>query len=328
MELRNDPKQIEFLDTLVKIEDGHIYTDLYIKLTDKQLYLNSSSCHPSNTKKGLAYGLGLRIKRICEKEEDYRKHRQDLKIQLQRRGYSGKLIESQLGKVDKLVRSDLLNSSRKKDKTLQRVPLVVTYSNLLQDVHGIVRKHMNVLYRSSRMREVFKEPPIVAFRRDKNLCDTLVHGKTSGALRSTRTSCKTHCENCRLLSRDEISDTSCQVTYSPVQDITCHIRNVVYAIICTKCRSTVYVCETERELRERMTEHLRDVRLRKDKPINFHFGEKGRTQHDMAFTVLEKVYAAERIERQLREGLWIKKLSTVRPGGCNVKDCFIPAAIQ
>ena len=187
---------------------------------------------------------------------------------------------------------------------------------------------MDVLYRSSRMREVFKEPPIVAFRRDKNLCDTLVHGKTSGALRSTRTSCKTHCENCRLLSRDEISDTSCQVTYSPVQDITCHIRNVVYAIICTKCRSTVYVGETERELRERMTEYLRDVRLRKDKPINFHFGEKGHTQHDMDFTVLEKVYGAERIERQLRQGLWIKKLSTVLPGGCNVKDCFIPAAIQ
>ena len=150
------------------------------------------------------YGLGLRIKRICEKEEDYRKHRQDLKIQLRRRGYSGKLIESQLGKVDKLERSDLLNSSKKKDKTLQRVSLVVTYSNFLPDVHGIVRKHMDVLYRSSRMREIFKEPPIVAIRRNKNLCETLVHGKTSGALRSTSTSCKTHCENCRLLSRDEM----------------------------------------------------------------------------------------------------------------------------
>ena len=112
----------------------------------------------------------------------------------------------------------------------------------------------------------------MAFRRDKNLCDTLVHGKKSVALWSTNTRCKTHCENCSLLSGDEISDISCQVTYSPVQDITCHICNVVYAIICTKCQSTVYVRETERELREQMTEHLR-----KDKPINFHFGEKGHT---------------------------------------------------
>ena len=39
-------RQIEFLDTLVKIENGHIDTDLYIKPTDKQLYLNSLSNHP------------------------------------------------------------------------------------------------------------------------------------------------------------------------------------------------------------------------------------------------------------------------------------------
>ena len=76
---------------------------------------------------------------------------------------------------------------------------------------------MDVLYRSSRMTEVFKEPPIVAFRRDKNVDDTLVNGKTSGALRSTTISCKTHCENCRLLFRDEISDTSCQARFLHIE---------------------------------------------------------------------------------------------------------------
>ena len=95
VELRYDRKQIEFLDTLVKLEDGHIYTDLYVKPSDKQLYLYSASCHHPNTKRGLAYGLGLRIRRICEKEKDYVRHRQELKLQLRRRGYSGKLIEAQ-----------------------------------------------------------------------------------------------------------------------------------------------------------------------------------------------------------------------------------------
>ena len=37
----------------------------------------------------------------------------------------------------------------------------------------------------------------------------------------------------------------------------------------------MYVGETEQALGERMIEHLRDVRLGKDKPINSHFGEKG-----------------------------------------------------
>ena len=142
------------------------------------MYLSSSSNYPPNTKKGLAYGLGLCIRRICEKESDYLQHRQELKLQLRRRGYSGKLIETQLRKVDKLDRGELLGMKRQ-DKNAKRVPLVVTFSNLLPDMHSVVRKHMDVLYRSGKMREVFQEPPIVAFRRDRNLCDTLVHSKTN-----------------------------------------------------------------------------------------------------------------------------------------------------
>ena len=322
VELRYDRKQIEFLDTLVKIEDGHIYTDLYIKPSDKQLYLTSTSCHPANTKKGLAYGLGLRIRRICEKEADYQRHRTDLKVQLRRRGYSGRMIESQLQKVDRLDRSELLKNKEREDKNAKRVPLVVTYSNLLPDVHGIIKKHMDVLYRSTRMKDIFQEPPMVAFRRDKNLCDTLVHGKTNAALKSTNTVCNTGCANCELLSRDMVKDTSNSQQFQPAQDVTCRVRNVVYAILCTRCQATVYVGETERELRERMTEHLRDIRLKREKPINFHFGAQGHTNNDVAFAVLEKTFEAERTERQLREGIWIKKLASVKPHGCNVKDSY------
>ena len=39
--------------------------------------------------------------------------------------------------------------------------------------------------------------------------------------------------------------------------------------------------------------------------------------------VLEKIYGTERTERQLREGIWITKLATVRPGGCNEMDSSI-----
>ena len=323
VELRYDQKQIEFLDTLVKIENGHIYTDLYVKPTDKQLYLTSSSCHPSSTKKGLAYGLGLRIRRICEKESDYQRHRKELKNQLRKRGYSGNLIEEQLKKVDVQDRSELLKVNRKEDKNSKRVPLVVTYSNLLPDIQHITKKHLDVLHRSSKMRDVFKDPPIVAFRRDKNLSDVLVHGKTNKALKSTRLNCKPGCGNCSIISRETVSDTSHQNKYTPVSDINCQSRNVIYGIICTSCKSTVYVGETERQLRERMTEHLRDVRLRRDKPINVHFNQGEHSQLDMGFVVLEKLYNAERTERQLREGLWIKELRTVRPDGCNVKDSDI-----
>ena len=177
-----------------------------------------------------------------------------MKNQLRKRGYSGKLIEEQLKKVDVQNRSELLTVNRKEDKNSKRVPLVVTYSNLLSDIQYITKKHLDVLHRSSKMRDVFKDL-IVAFRRDKNLRDVLVHGKTNKALKSTRINCKPGCGNCSIISRETVSDTSHQNKYTPVSDINCQSRNVIYGIICTRRKSTVYVGETERQLRERMTEH-------------------------------------------------------------------------
>ena len=219
-------------------------TDLYVKPSDKQLYPKSSSNNPPNTKKGLAYGLGLRIRRICEKESDYLQHRQELKLQLRRRGYSGKLIETQLRKVDKLDRDKLLKMKRQ-DKNAKRVPLVVIFSNLLPDMHSVVRKHMDVLYRSGKMREVFKEPPIVALRRDRNLCDSLVHSKTNKAVNSSSQTCRDGCKKCQRIVRDQVSNTSGDSSYTPGRDGTCRTRNVNYGIICLRCASTVYVGETE-----------------------------------------------------------------------------------
>ena len=51
-----------------------------------------------------------------------------------------------------------------------------------------------------------------------------------------------------------------------------------------------------------MSEHLRDVRLQKEKPINYQFNEE-HTQNDISFVVLETLYSADRTERQLRDGL-------------------------
>ena len=77
----------------------------------------------------------------------------------------------------------------------------VINSNMLPDIQHITKKHLDVLHRSSKMWDVFKDL-IVAFRRDKNLSDVLVHGKTNKALKSTRINCKPGCGNCSIISRD------------------------------------------------------------------------------------------------------------------------------
>ena len=54
-------------------------------------------------------------------------------------------------------RSELLTVHRKENKNSKRVPLVVTYSNLLPDIQHITKKNLDVWHRSSKMQDVFKD---------------------------------------------------------------------------------------------------------------------------------------------------------------------------
>ena len=80
------------------------------------------------------------------------------KSQLRRWGYSGAFIENQLQEVDKLERFELLSHSNESKEAIERIPLVLTFSSFLQNMHAIVYKHLHVLYQSERMEEVFAEP--------------------------------------------------------------------------------------------------------------------------------------------------------------------------
>ena len=183
VELRYSNDKIEFLDTMVILENGQIITDLYTKPTDKHIYVDRKSSHPTNVKKSLPYGLGIRLKRICSRDSDYIKRRGELKCYLRKRGYSSNFIETQLIKVDKLKRSDLLQYKQTNNKQ-KRVPLVVTYSRHLPDLHKISRDHMPLLHKSPDMQQIFNEPPLIAYRRDRNLNDILVHGKHNRIFKS------------------------------------------------------------------------------------------------------------------------------------------------
>ena len=64
--------KINFLDTTVKVNiDNELYTDLYVKPTDTNSYLNYNSAHPPNCKNSLPYSQFLRIKHICTEDSDY-----------------------------------------------------------------------------------------------------------------------------------------------------------------------------------------------------------------------------------------------------------------
>ena len=85
---------------------------------------------------------------------------------------------------------------------------------------------------------------------------------------------------CEIISPSQIVDCNSGRMYKGPSNVSCKEKNVEYAISCRLCERIVYVGETERQLHVRMREHMRDVCLKRDKPINFHFFQMNHSHLD------------------------------------------------
>ena len=84
---------VSFLDTEVHLDNNHLYTNLYVKPTDRNNYLPFDSAHPYHCKKGLPYWQFLRIRRICSRVEDFHRHCVNKAALLRQKGYPQSLID-------------------------------------------------------------------------------------------------------------------------------------------------------------------------------------------------------------------------------------------
>ena len=120
--------------------------------------------------------IPLRIRRICPTDTNFTLRLNELRTYLLARGYGdgygNTFLDSQFKRATNISRTEALHTNR--HDSIDRLPFVVTYNPSLPHTSKILRKHFHILLSSKRCREVFKHPPIVAYRRTSNLCDILV----------------------------------------------------------------------------------------------------------------------------------------------------------
>ena len=76
-----------------------------------------------------------------------------------------------MSKTFMIEKGHLLN--QKKLATSNRIPLILTYSHTLPDIKRAVNKHWHILKINRHYEEVFTEPPLITFRRNKSLQNSL-----------------------------------------------------------------------------------------------------------------------------------------------------------
>ena len=56
---------MNFLDVNIRLVEGELMTDLFVKPNDTHQFLDPSSSHRYHCKKRMPYSQALRLKRIC-----------------------------------------------------------------------------------------------------------------------------------------------------------------------------------------------------------------------------------------------------------------------
>jgi hypothetical protein len=167
-------EEIPFLDIKVKLNNKRLETDLYCKPTDSHSYLHYSSAHPKACRDSIPYSQFLRIRKICTKLEDFDRHAIEFAKHFRRRNYPNDLLERAVIKARRLDRDDLLKTKKPKDEGLERPILVNTYHPNDNTMKNIVTENWGILGKSNTTSFLYKNKPLIAYRRPKNLRDMLV----------------------------------------------------------------------------------------------------------------------------------------------------------
>ena len=104
---------LPFLDTFIYKEDQQLKTRVYHKPTDNKQYLLYTSCHPKQHKDAKPYGLLVRAKRICSKNEEFISEARSIIKILRTRKYPESTLMSAVKRILSVSRENLLNPKKK-----------------------------------------------------------------------------------------------------------------------------------------------------------------------------------------------------------------------
>ena len=167
-------------------------------------------------------------------------------------------------------RQSSLQTSQK-DKN-DRIPVTLTFHPHNHAVKSIILNNFKLLQNDPETGRIFSQPPLISFKRDRNVGNFLVGSalktnKQPGTFKCARSRCKT----CLfIVNTSKISGPKRSVKIN--DRFTCTSANVIYCITCTLCNK-LYIGETGKRLGDRFCEHLRDVEKNdKDasKPVASH----------------------------------------------------------
>ena len=231
---------LAFLDIKVSIRGNVLCTSVHYKPTDSHSYLLYSSSHPSHVKNSIPYSQFLRLRRLCSDDSDFSCKSEEMCQFFEKRGYPVSVVKAGHHRAQQFNRQSSLQTSQK-DKN-DRIPFTLTFHPHNHAVKSIILSNFKLLQNDPETGRIFSQPPLISFKRDKNVGNFLVRSalKTNeqpGTFKCARSRCKT----CLfIVNTTKISGPKRSVKIT--DRFTCTSANVIYCITCTLCNK-LYIGE-------------------------------------------------------------------------------------
>ena len=159
-------------------------------------------------------------------------------------------------KVLTISQEEALRPNTKEQKA--RIPMVVTFNPDLPPMRRIVNQRWNLLHEDERLKKVFKNRPIIAYRKPKNLKDLLVRSKFVYEQEEEKGCSPCNDQRCSWCSQVKETNTfkseTTGKTFSILHKVNCKSSKIVYLVRC-KCCHKQYVGRTWRQLNIRFNIH-------------------------------------------------------------------------
>ena len=256
-------------------------------------------------------------------EEEYETSIKQLKDSFLLRGYKECEIDQQLEKANNVKRESLFEEKTKNSNS--RVMLITKYNRTNPDLKKIIAKHWPLLQLDAKLGEVFKELPMIAYRKNQTISNLLNKKRTekSGFSKACNAEKKFKC--CKQINEtDNFTSNITKKTYKIHHTSDCKSKNVIYLLECKLCLMQ-YVGKAETEFHFRLSNYRSEVKRADPSPSAKHFQLPGHVFEEHArFTIIEQLQnpptdkpsKTKLIEQ--REDRWMSELKTLMPNGINV----------
>ena len=280
--------------------------------------------------------MAFRVLRNCSQEEQREIRFKELKIKLLERGYRSRSIEDFISRVKNLRREDVFQRVVRASEENQnrRVRAIFKFDQRVPNLSKIMHKNwQTMLSDDSRLKSVFPEPPMVCYKRGRNLREILCQARLPPGRLGRHEDGFRMCmqPNCRLcpytglrpgevVRSIKISHTGEEVQIKG--ELTCQSSNMLYMLWCGKedrtCPTRDQYCgETKKSGEDRFIGHKNNIINNSERgaalPVGEHFRREGHSVSDLVFCPFEQIYGGDFV-RKSREKMYINKYQLIDNG--------------